>query len=159
MTAASGPERDPEKPGNQGDLLGAFRDVGEAGRSGFAAAKHVGEALRALVAADIALARSALGRALAFTAVAIVFGVSAWLLMMAALVAVLAAALQWSWTLALFVVALANIAVTAWAAWRAIGYFEHTRMKATRRQLARLGIGDGGDDGGNSASSDEASPP
>lgn len=147
MTEESGPERDPETPGNQGDLLGAFRDVGAAGRSGFAATKDAGEALRALVAADMALARSALGRALAFTAVAIVFGVSAWLLLMAALVAVLGTAMQWSWPLALSVVALANVAVTAWAGWRAIGYFEHTRMKATRRQLARFGIGDG--DGGD----------
>jgi len=143
VTEASGPERDPETPGYQDDLLDAFHGVGAAGRSGFAAAKHAGEAFRALVAADIALARSALGRALAFTAVAIVFGVSAWLLLMAALVAVLAAATHWSWTLALTVVALANVAVTAWAGWRAIRYFEHTRMKATRRQLARLGIGDG----------------
>lgn len=157
MTEESGPERDPETPGNPGDLLGAFREVGAAGRSGFFAAKHVGEALRALVAADIALARSALGRALAFTAVAIVFGVSAWLLLMAALVAVLGAAMQWSWPLALAVVALANVAVTAWAGWRAISYFEHTRMKATRRQLAQLGIGDGDGDREDGADSDEAS--
>lgn len=151
----SGPERDAETPGNDGDLFGDFRDIGAAGRSGLAAAKHAGNALRALVAADIALARSALGRALAFTAVAIVFGVSAWLLLMAALVAVLGAAMQWSWPLALSVVALANVAVTGWAGWRAIGYFEHTRMKATRRQLARLGIGDDDDD----SDADEARQP
>ncbi|MBS0225856.1 MAG: phage holin family protein [Proteobacteria bacterium] len=157
MAEESGPERDPETPGDRDDLLGAFRNVGAMGRSGVSAAKHAGEALRALVAADIALARSALGRALAFTAVAIVFGVSAWLLLMAALVAVLGAALQWSWPLALSVVALANVAVTAWAGWRAIGYFEHTRMKATRRQLARLGIGDGDADGEERADAGEAS--
>ena len=159
MTDESDPERGSETSGNQGDLLGAFRDIGAAGRSGLAAAKHAGEGLRALVAADIALARSALGRALAFTAVAIVFGVSAWLLLMAALVAVLGAAMQWSWPLALSVVALANVAVTAWAGWRAIGYFEHTRMKATRRQLAQLGIGDGDGDRGDDADADEAPQP
>ena len=125
------------------DFLDAFREVGAAGRSGVASARQAGEALRALVAADIALARNALGRALAFTAIAIVFGVSAWLLMMAALVAVLATMLQWSWLLALSVAAIVNIAVTAWAGWRAVGYFEHTRMAATRRQLARFGVGEG----------------
>lgn len=153
MTEESGPAREPRTPAEHADLLDAFREVGEAGRSGFAAAKQAGEALRALVVADIALARSALGRALAFTAVAIVFGVSAWLLLMAALVAVLVGTLQWSWMLSLAVVAFANVAVTAWAGWRAIGYFEHTRMKATRRQLARLGIGDGD---GAAAGKDEA---
>jgi hypothetical protein len=50
--------------------------------------------------------------------------------------------LQWSWTLSLAVCALLSIAVTALGAWRAMVYFEHTRMQATRRQLARLGIGE-----------------
>ena len=47
---------------------------------------------------------------------------------------------------ALFVAAIVNLVVTTLAAWRAAVYFEHTRMQATRRQLARLGIGDGDDD-------------
>ena len=35
--------------------------------------------------------------------------------------------------------------LTVGAGWLATHYFEHTRMKATRRQLARLGIGELGD--------------
>ena len=45
--------------------------------------------MRSLVAADISLARSAFGRTLAITGVAIVFGASAWLLLMATLVVLL----------------------------------------------------------------------
>lgn len=138
-----------EEPGPERDLLDAFREVGTAGRSGVAAVRQAGESLRALVAADIALARNALGRAATFIAVAIVFGATAWLLLMAALVGVLVSLLHWSWPLALFVVALVNLAVTALAAWRAAEYFEHTGMKATRRQLARLGIGGERDDEGD----------
>src|SRR3546814_5516050 len=48
-----------------------------------------GRALRRLVSADLALARSAMGRALAWVAVAIVFGASAWLLVMGVLTALL----------------------------------------------------------------------
>ncbi|PNS09124.1 phage holin family protein [Solilutibacter silvestris] len=151
MTEASGTERDPETPAHR-DLLDAIHEVGAAGRSGVAAAKQAGESLRALVAADIALARSAFGRAAAFTAVAIVFGATAWLLLSAALVAVLVAWLHWSWPLALLVAAIANLVVTALAAWRVTVYFEHTRMQATRRQLARVGIGDGDGDQSDGAS-------
>ena len=45
------------------------------------------------------------------------------------------------------------------AGWRAVRYFEHTRMKATRRQLARLGIGELAEmtpDPGSSQSTKEA---
>ena len=134
--------REPEAPGGRPGVLDDFREIGAAGRSSAATAKRTGEALRALVVADVALARSALGRMLALMAVAIVFGVSAWLLLMAGLVAVLVGVLHWSWMLSLFVVAVANVMVTAWAAWRSVRYFEYTRLKATRRQLARFGIGD-----------------
>lgn len=143
MTDRPGADREPEAPGGRPGILDDFSEIGAAGRSAAAAAKRTGEALRALVAADIALARSALGRMLALMAVAIVFGVSAWLLLMAGVVAVLVGVLHWSWMLSLFVVAVANIVVTAWAALRSISYFEHTRLKATRRQLARFGIGEG----------------
>ena len=49
--------------------------------------------------------------------------------------------------------------IAALAAWRAARYFEHTRMKATRRQLARLGIGELAEmtpDPGSSQSTKEA---
>jgi hypothetical protein len=35
-----------------------------------------------------------------------------------------------------------SLAITGLAAWRGMRYFEHTRLQATRRQLARLGIGE-----------------
>ena len=115
--------------------------VGQAGREGLSAAFESGRAWRGLVAADFALARSALGRALAWVGVAIAFGASSWLLLMAALVSLLQR-FGLSWLAALSIAALLSLAVTAVAAWQALRYLEHTRLDATRRQLARLGIGD-----------------
>ena len=37
---------------------------------------------------------------------------------------------------------LMGLAITVLGGWRAMRYFEHTRLQATRRQLARLGIGE-----------------
>jgi hypothetical protein len=119
----------------------ALRDLHEEGRAGLKAATDVAKALRILVAADIALARSAFGRTLAFTAVAIAFGASSWLLLMAAMIAAMQAA-GLSWVLALLIAALLSVAVTAGAGYAAMRYFEHTRLQATRRQFARLGFGE-----------------
>ena len=44
--------------------------------------------------------------------------------------------------LSLLLTAAISIAVTVCAGMLAIRYFEHTRLQATRRQLARLGIGE-----------------
>lgn len=122
-----------------GDALGELRD---AGRATLGAGNEALKALRILFGADISLARSAMGRALALAGVAIAFGASCWLLTMAALVTWLARGLGWPLPLALGVCALLSAAITAWAVWQAQRYFEHTRLKATRRQLARLGIGE-----------------
>lgn len=119
----------------------ALRNLGAEGRAGLKAAGDAAKALRILVAADIALARSAFGRTLAFTAVAIAFGASSWLLLMAAMIAALQAA-GLSWLGALLVAALLSVAITAGAGIAAMRYFEHTRLKATRRQFARLGFGE-----------------
>lgn len=124
------------------DLAESLREIGAAGRAGLSAATEAAKALRILVSADLSLARSAFGRALAFTGVAVAFGGSAWMLLMAALTAVLHDALGWSWTLSLASCAGLSIAITALGVWRAMHYFEHTRMQATRRQLARLGLGE-----------------
>jgi hypothetical protein len=124
------------------DLRESLRQFGAAGRSTASAANDAFKALRILFSADVSLARSAFGRTLAFTGVAIAFGGSAWLLLMAALIAWLSLGLQWPWSLSLLLSAGLSIAVTAFAGWRAMYYFEHTRLKATRRQLARLGIGE-----------------
>ena len=124
------------------DLAEALKDLGASGRAGLSAAGDAAKALRILVAADISLARSAFGRTLAFTAVAIAFGASAWLLLMAALVVALSRGLGWSWSLSLLLTAVLSAAITLFAGWRAMRYFEHTRLKATRRQFARLGFGE-----------------
>jgi hypothetical protein len=74
--------------------------------------------------------------------VAVVFGASAWLLLMTALVVVLSIQAGLPWSVSLAICGGAS-ALAAWLALiRATAAFEHTRMKATRRQLARLGIGE-----------------
>ena len=124
------------------DLSEALREFSANGRAGLKAANDVFKALRILVAADFALARSAFGRTLALMAVAIVFGASSWLLLMAALIVSLTTGLGWSWALALLVSAGVSAIATAIAAWLGMRYFEYTRMQASRRQFARLGMGE-----------------
>lgn len=140
------------------DLGESLRQVGLTGRAGLGAARDAAKAMRSLVAADISLARSAFGRTLAMTGVAIVFGASAWLLLMAMLVVMLNGQLGLPWSLSLLLPALLSGAVAWYVGWRAMGYFEHTRLQATRRQLARLGIGELADfvpDAGSATSSRE----
>ena len=120
----------------------AVRELGATSRATLRAGRDAGKAFRILVSADIALARSAFGRTLALTGVAIAFGASAWLLLMATLIVGLTRGLGMPWTLALLLTALLSVGATVAAAWGAMRYFEHTRFKATRRQLARLGIGE-----------------
>ncbi|MDI1254056.1 phage holin family protein [Thermomonas sp.] len=124
------------------DIAEALREFGASGRAGLKAANDAAKALRILVAADFSLARSAFGRTLALTGVAIAFGASSWLLLMATLIVALSRSLGWPWPLSLLVTALLSVTATVLAAWWAMRYFEHTRMRATRRQLARLGLGE-----------------
>lgn len=142
MGPAPAPDDAPAYTPPPPDLSESLRQVGAAGRSGFTASVDAAKAFRSLLSADISLARSAFGRALAFTGVAIAFGASAWLLLMATLVVFLTRQVGWSWSLALLATALLSLLVTAFGAWQAMRYFEHTRLQATRRQLARLGIGE-----------------
>lgn len=140
---------DPPGDGSPGDaphIDESVRRIGRAGRATLGSALDTGRALRRLVAADLALARSATGRALAWFAVAIVFGASAWLLAMAATIALLKA-LGWSWLLSITACTVLNLVVTGLAAWRVAKFFDHAGMHATRRQLARMGIADEDDDG------------
>lgn len=118
----------------------SVRRIGRAGRQTLDAAAGTGRALRRLISADLALARSAIGRALAWGAVAIVFGASAWLLLMGALVALLQRIPGVSWMLAMALAALVSLGVTALAGWRASVFFDHAGLHATRRQLQRLGL-------------------
>jgi len=120
----------------------AFAQLRDTGRATWGAGGDTLKALRRLIAADAALARSALGRAFALAGMAIALGASCWLLLMGALVTGVAQILGVSMPVALLLCALLSAAITGWAIWRAIGYFEHTRMQATRRQLAQLGIGE-----------------
>src|SRR6476620_5937985 len=127
------------------DLRGleeSLRELGATGRATWEAGRDASKAFRILLSADISLARSAFGRTLAFTGVAIAFGASAWLLLMAALIAWLSMGLGWPWALSLLGTAALSIVITGLGGWRAMRYFEHTRLQATRRQLARLGIGE-----------------
>ncbi|WP_240125547.1 phage holin family protein [Thermomonas alba] len=99
---------------------------------------HV-KGLRLLLAADLALARAALIRTLVAVALAVIFGGSTWLLLMAALIAALRA-LGLSWLAALLACALLSLIATAACALAATHYLAHSRLRATRRQLARLGL-------------------
>ena len=147
QTGEDAPQAEPSAkagPGSASAAPGieeALRALGNEGRAGLKAASDAGKALRILVSADISLARSAFGRTLALTGVAIAFGASAWLLLMAAMIAAMQAA-GLSWVIALLIAALLSVAVTAGAGYAAMRYFEHTRLKATRRQFARLGFGE-----------------
>jgi hypothetical protein len=94
------------------------------------------------VAADFSLARSAFGRTLAMTGVAIVFGASCWLLLMATLIVFMSSQLGLPWAASTLIGTLLSGGVAAWAYGAPAHYFDHTRMQATRRQLARLGIGE-----------------
>ena len=98
-------------------------------------------ALRGLVSADLALARSAFGRALAWTCVAVVFGATGWLLATAAGVALMQQ-VGLSWLASLVIAALVNLAITGLAAWRTARFFDHMGLHATRRQLSKLGLFD-----------------
>jgi len=135
-----------EHTGDAGPQAGApppldetIRQVGDAGREALGATADSLRALRALLSADIAMARSAMGRALAWTGVAVVFGASAWLLATAAAVALMQR-LGLSWLSALSIAALFNIGVCALATWRTARFFDYMGLHATRRQLSRMGL-------------------
>lgn len=138
--AASSDGREPRQ-GPPPSIDEAYRDIADAGREGLSAALDTGRALRGLLIADLALARSALGRALLWVSVAIVFGASSWLLLMAALIALLQGLFGWSWLASMSTAAGLSLIVTGVGVWQALRYFEYTRLSATRRQLRRLGLG------------------
>ena len=149
---------DPGDPGPQAtpDLAESIRQVGAAGRASWSAATDTGQALRRLVTADFSLARSAFGRTLAFTGVAIVFGASAWLLLMTTLIVLLSLQAGWPWWAALLACAAISLLGAGVAVRQGMHYFEHTRMQATRRQLARLGIGELADLGPRAGSNESS---
>ncbi|WP_305806111.1 phage holin family protein [Stenotrophomonas sp. YIM B06876] len=137
----SAPTPGDQDPAAAPGLDESIRQFGHASRETVESAKHTLRSLRRLASMEFALARSAFGRALAWSGVAIVFGASAWLLLAATLIALLHA-LGLSWLLALLITSLISLAVTGYAAWRVSFFFRHTGMHATRRQLSRLGLFD-----------------
>jgi len=137
--SAPGQEAGDEPP--RPDLLEALREIGEGSRASLQAAGEVAKSLRSLVVADVALARSAAGRAAVAGGVALIGGVTGWLFLMATLVMVLRSA-GMSWWLSMLLPAVASLVVAGIGGWMAFRYYEHTRLQATRRQLARLGIGE-----------------
>lgn len=115
----------------------ALRELNAARRETVDAARGTVGALRHLAAADFALARTALGRSLAWAGFAALLGSSAWLLLTVVLVAGLQAlGLAWVW--ALLAVAVAYLVGAGLCAWRVRAYLEHVGMRATRRQLSRM---------------------
>lgn len=124
------------------DVVEAIRQLQATGKASFAAAGDASKAFRSLLSADVSLARSAFGRTLALTGVAIVFGSVGGLMIAGSLVTLLSIRAGLPWTVSLLIIGLASILLAGLAGWRAVAYFEHTRMKATRRQLARLGVGE-----------------
>ena len=137
----------------------SLHELGASGRATWNAGRDAGKAFRILLSADISLARSAFGRSLAFTGVAIAFGASAWLLFMAALIAGLSLGLGWPWALSLLLTGGLSLVIAGFGGWSAMRYFEHTRLQATRRQLARLGVGELADympDAGSGTSAKQA---
>jgi hypothetical protein len=142
MTPADG---SPPGPGGSEALHGieaSLRELGASGRATWDAGRDAGKAFRLLVSADVSLARSAFGRTLAFSGVAIAFGASAWLLLMAAVISWLSLSAGWPWAASLLATGALSAVIAGIGGWTAMRYFDHTRLKATRRQLARLGIGE-----------------
>ena len=143
------PPADGAGDGGRGDdrdsvhgIEASLKELGASGRATWNAGRDAGKAFRILLSADVSLARSAFGRTLAFTGVAIAFGASAWLLLMAALIAGLSLSLGWPWGLSFLLTGVLSLVVAGFGGWSAMRYFEHTRLQATRRQLARLGVGE-----------------
>ncbi|MCW4456580.1 phage holin family protein [Flavobacterium sp. MXW15] len=139
----------------------SLRQVGQAGRAATDSAKQTARALRRLAAADFALARSAFGRALAWTGAAVVFGASAWFLLAGTIIALLQRS-GFSWLQSLLFTALGSLVVTGIAVWRVSHFFDYTGMHATRRQLSRLGLfdedGDDEEDEGDAPATQERRP-
>lgn len=115
----------------------ALHALGDQSRQSLRAALASGQALRELLAADLALARAALGRSLVFAGTAAALGAAAWLLLLAAGVAGLRA-LGLPWAAALLIAAVVGAAGAMMCGLAARRSLAHADLQATRRQLARL---------------------
>lgn len=119
----------------------AARRIGAAGKALGTELWTAARALRALFMAELALSRSAILRVLVLATIGTALGATAWLYLMAMGVIGLRA-LDLPWWAAVGIPALASLIGAAVCAWLALRALEDTQFKATRRQLARFGIGD-----------------
>lgn len=134
---------------NAGDRVGAsappidesLRRIADAGNALAGSAVGTFKAFRALMVADLALSRSAAGRVLVLAAIGTALGASAWLFGMVLLVLVLRS-FGLGWPIAVAVPTALSVLGTVLCAIFAARAFELTRFQATRRQLAKIGIGD-----------------
>lgn len=125
-------------PGDTSPGVGeAARHLHQAGRESWESVSDMRRAFARLVSADITLARLALARAAVWMGIAVAFGASGWLLLMAALITGLHA-LGLSWVGATAISAGVSLAITALAGWRALRFFQMGRFEATRRHLSAL---------------------
>lgn len=102
-------------------------------------------AFRALFMAELALSRSAVLRVLVLATIGTALGATAWLYLMAMGVLGLRA-LDLPWWAAVGIPALISLLGAAICVWLALRALDDTQFKATRRQLARFGIGDDPDE-------------
>jgi len=157
--APAGPGGAAPEPGKAPHLDESVRRIGKSGRDTAKSALDTGRALRRLISADFALARSATGRALAWIAIAVVFGASAWLLLMGALIVLLQRIDGISWLGSFSITALVSLVVTAIAGWRASVFFDYAGMHASRRQLQRLGLFSEDDEDDDESSANKGTKP
>jgi hypothetical protein len=77
----------------------------------------------------------------------------------ATLIALLRNVFDWSWLASISLTALVSLVFAVIASWRASVFFDYTGLHATRRQLARMGIGDGGLEDEEAPHEDRMPPP
>ncbi len=63
-----------------------------------------------------------------------------------------------SWLASISATAAFSLVVTALGAWQALRYFDMSKLDATRRQLAKLGIGGDDEDSDEDVAKREATP-
>lgn len=115
----------------------AYATLSQTGRDSLDSGRDMARAMRRLVAAEVAQARIVMARAAVWLAIAVAFGASAWLLLMAALIAGLHA-LGLSWLAATSISAAVSLLVAGIGAWQTLRYFEMARFESTRKQLSHL---------------------
>ncbi|MCX7557131.1 phage holin family protein [Xanthomonadaceae bacterium JHOS43] len=140
------PPEQPDSPHTDPPPLDeAARRIGAAGKALGLELWTAVRAFRALFVAELALSRSAILRVLVYATVATALGATAWLYLMAMGVLGLRA-LDLPWWAAVAIPALLSLAGAGLCVWLALQALEDTQFKATRRQLARFGIGDSPED-------------